>query len=129
MENISLGSKVVRIGEEAFSDCSGLTNFTSNANVPPTCGSQALDDINKWICTLYVPTEGIEQYKVADHWKDFFFIEELGIEDIVVDDDNADCPIEVYSIQGVKVRDSTDGLAPGTYIVKQGRSITKQVIQ
>ena len=129
MENISLGSNIVRIGEEAFSDCSGLINFTSNAGVPPTCGSQALDDINKWKCTLYVPTESIEQYKVADHWKDFFFIEELGIEDIVVDDDNADCPIEVYSIQGVKVGDSTDGLAPGTYIVKQGRSITKQVIQ
>lgn len=46
-----------------------------------------------------------------------------------MDDDNADCPIEVYSIQGVKVGDSTDGLAPGTYIVKQGRSVTKQVIQ
>lgn len=83
-------------------------------------------------CTLYVPAESIELYRTISPWKEFKNIKatnNAGIEDIVVDDDNADCPVEVYSIQGVKVGDSTDGLAPGTYIVKQGRSITKQVIQ
>ena len=125
LEYFLVGNQVESIGQEAFSDCTGLTSFTSNAPVPPTCGNQALDDINKWECTLYVPAESIGQYKVADQWKDFFFIEESGIEDIVVDADTSDASVEYYNLQGIRVENPTTGV----YIRRQGSSTTKVSIK
>ena len=34
----------------------------------------------------------------------------------------------VFNLAGVKVGNSTEDLAPGTYVIKKGRSVTKQVI-
>jgi hypothetical protein len=72
----AFGSQVVDIGEEAFSDCAAVIEITSKAATPPVCGSQALDDINKWECKLYVPKDKLSAYQAADQWKDFFFSEE-----------------------------------------------------
>ena len=72
----AFGSQVVDIGEEAFSDCAAVIEITSKAATPPVCGAQALDDINKWECKLYVPKGKQSAYQAADQWKDFFFSEE-----------------------------------------------------
>lgn len=72
----AFGSHVQTIGKEAFSDCTAVTEISSKASVPPICNEQALDDINKWECKLYVPKGCMEVYKAADQWKDFFFTEE-----------------------------------------------------
>ena len=77
LEGFSFGSSMETIGEEAFSDCTNLTSITSHAAVPPTCGTQALDDINKWECVLGVPLGNAEAYYAADQWKEFFFIEDV----------------------------------------------------
>ena len=137
LEYFSVGSMVESIGEEAFSDCIGLTSFTTDALTPPTCGNQALDDINKWECTLYVPMESRELYSAADQWKEFFFIS--GIDDIIVDNDgngndngtnnggsidDAE-PVEYYNLQGIRVENPTTGV----YIRRQGSSTTKVSIK
>lgn len=75
MTSFKFGKELRSIGADAFSDCTALTSFTSDAINPPTCGSQALDDINKWECILHVPAESIEAYKTADQWKNFLKIE------------------------------------------------------
>lgn len=72
----TFGSKLENIGQEAFSDCTDLVQITSKAKSAPTCGSQALEDINKWECKLYVPNGYLAVYQTADQWKDFFFMEE-----------------------------------------------------
>ena len=72
----TFGSEVKTIGQEAFSDCSAVTEITSRAITPPTCGNQALDDINKWECKLYVPKGHLADYQAAEQWKEFFFVEE-----------------------------------------------------
>ena len=72
----TFGSEVKTIGQEAFSDCSAVTEITSRAITPPTCGNQALDDINKWECKLYVPKGHLADYQAAEQWKEFFFAEE-----------------------------------------------------
>lgn len=77
LDYFSAGYNVESIGAEAFSDCTGLTKYYSYSVVPPTCGNQALDDINKWECTLYVPSESSDEYKAAAQWKDFFFVDEM----------------------------------------------------
>ena len=76
LDYFSFGSSVKTIGKEAFSDCTAMTRLISKATTPPTCGSQALDDINKWECTLVVPRDYTTAYQQADQWKEFFFIEE-----------------------------------------------------
>lgn len=147
LKTYSSGSKVESIGAEAFSDCTALTSFTSCAAVPPTCGTQALDDINKWECTLHVPSESIDDYQTAPQWKEFFYIDEAsGIEDIAVDNSQATVKIEkdgfylegttpvhvsVFSIDGktclssVVAPHQTITLPSGLYIVKLGNKTMK----
>ena len=76
LKSLSFGSHLETIGKEAFSDCSSVTKIQSKTAVPPACGSQALDDFNKWSCTLYVPNGCKAAYQSADQWKEFFYIEE-----------------------------------------------------
>ncbi|MDE7509598.1 MAG: leucine-rich repeat domain-containing protein, partial [Muribaculaceae bacterium] len=75
MESFVVGNSITKIGENAFSDCTALKDFTTEAVNPPYCGSQALQDIDKWKCKLYVPDESIDLYQTANQWKDFLFIE------------------------------------------------------
>ena len=70
------GAKVTSIGKEAFSDCNAMKEIVSKAVIPPVCESQAMDDINKWECKLYVPKGYLSAYQTANQWKDFFFMEE-----------------------------------------------------
>ena len=73
-----LGSKVTRIGQEAFSDCTAVTEIISKSLTPPLCEDQALDDINKWKCMLYIPIGCSTTYQDTNQWKDFFFLLILG---------------------------------------------------
>ena len=128
-----VGSNVKTIGKEAFSDCTAMTKLITTAPVPPTCGSQALDDINKWTCELFVNKESIDQYKAAEQWKEFFFISEYdGVDDVSVD--TPDALYEVYNLQGVRVGSgmreaevTADTLPHGVYILvsPQGRKKLK----
>ena len=128
-----VGSNVKTIGKEAFSDCTAMTKLITTAPVPPTCGSQALDDINKWTCKLFVNKESIDQYKAAEQWKEFFFISEYdGVDDVSVD--TPDALYEVYNLQGVRVGSgmreaevTADNLPHGVYILvsPQGRKKLK----
>lgn len=110
MTSFASGSKVESIGQEAFSDCTGLTSFTSLAAVPPTCGNQALDDINKWECVLHVPAESIDDYQAAEQWKEFFFMEETqGVDDVMTDAAAGEI-VGYYNLQGIRSDEPWEGL-------------------
>lgn len=71
---------------------------------------------------MYVPAESIGDYKAAAQWKDFYFIGEFGVEDVMIDEtDNPNQLIEVYNLNGIKVGNTVDGLPAGIYIIKQGK--------
>ena len=72
----AFGSQLATIGQEAFSDCVSIVEIISKAQNPPVCGSQALDDVNKWECKLYVPHGCAAAYEAADQWKEFLYKEE-----------------------------------------------------
>ena len=76
LKYFTFGSQLENIGQEAFSDCTALVQITSRAKRAPACGSQALEDINKWECKLNVPKGYLSVYQAADQWKDFFYMEE-----------------------------------------------------
>ncbi|MBR4264112.1 MAG: leucine-rich repeat protein [Paludibacteraceae bacterium] len=76
IDYFSFGSQVQTIGAEAFSDCVAMTRLYSYSLQPPTCGTSALEDIDKWNCTLYIPKGTTSAYAAANQWQDFFFVEE-----------------------------------------------------
>ena len=128
LKNFTFGSGLQSIGQEAFSDCINITQISSEAVVPPTCDINALDDINKWNCKLFVPKANINAYKQAPQWKEFFFIESTtGITNTVY---NKAGLADVYTIDGTKrlskaSTDEINALPKGVYIVNGKKIIIK----
>ena len=128
LKNFTFGSGLQSIGREAFSDCINITQISSKAVVPPTCDINALDDINKWNCKLFVPKTNINAYKQAPQWKEFFFIESTtGITNTVY---NKAGLADVYTIDGTKrlskaSTDEINALPKGVYIVNGKKIIIK----
>ena len=131
LEDFTFGSSLDSIGKEAFSDCTAMTRLVSRTAIPPVCGPQALDDINKWTCKLYVPDASIDAYKAADQWKEFFFI----TTDIAHAVEDGGSPadrilsgrVQVFDLSGRQVKEARNansidevlgGLTPGTYILR-----------
>lgn len=138
LESFTFGNSLATIGNEAFSDCTAMVRLVSKTEVPPVCGSQALDDINKWTCELFVPQNSLEAYKTAEQWKEFFFItgEEPGGIDIAAKEEISvisrngyieitgveNQEVNVYNLSGQLVYSGTETIinvpTKGIYIVK-----------
>ena len=131
LTDFTFGSSLDSIGKEAFSDCTAMTRLVSRTAEPPVCGPQALDDINKWTCKLYVPDASIDAYKAADQWKEFFFI----TTDIAHAVEDGGCSadrilsgrVQVFDLSGRQVKEARNansidevlnGLPSGTYILR-----------
>lgn len=109
----------------AFSGCWGLTKLISNAATSPTCGSQALDDINKWTCTLQVPDSSVSLYQAAPQWKEFFFIEDIPTGISTVKTGSTPLHEDVYGIDGR----SRQTIQRGINIIRSSDGTTKKVLQ
>ena len=140
LEDFTFGSSLDSIGEEAFSDCTAMTRLVSRTAEPPRCGPQALDDINKWTCKLYVPDASIDAYKAADQWKEFFFI----TTDIAHAVEDGGCSadrilsgrVQVFDLSGRQVKEARkassidevlNGLPSGTYILRGSGAAMKVI--
>ena len=114
IEYFSFGSAMQYIGQEAFSDCTAMTKLISHAMTPPVCGSQALDDISKWECTLSVPKGTVSSYQQAAQWKEFLFIDSLA----VMGDCNGDDAVTMADANAVVnyfLAKGTDGFVEGNF--------------
>ena len=133
LTSVTIGNSVTSIGEIAFYGCSGLTKLVSLAVKPPSCGYEALRDIDKTACRLFVPEESVNKYKTADQWEEFLYISEYdGVDDVSIG--TPDAVYEVYNLQGVRVGSgmheaeiNADVLSHGVYILvsPQGRKKVK----
>ena len=129
LDKFEFGFSVDSIGKEAFSDCTAMTKLVSHAITPPICGANALDDINKWACTLSVPQGYTATYQQADQWKDFFFINDdvdiTGIENIIATDTD---DVTVYTLNGIKQtmkKNELKSLPKGIYIINGKKILIK----
>lgn len=129
IENLNIPKDVTEIGKEAFSGCKNLVNVRYLANDP-------IEGLSNWFpttvysnATLILGPEAIEKARTIEPWKNFAKIEcTSGIEEAEIDAD-ADMPIEIFNINGLKVGNNTDGLVPGIYIKRQGNKTEKVFVR
>lgn len=131
LESFEIPSSVTSIGNAAFYNCKGLQKITAFPVIPPAYyygeydsddSSYVFEGVDKKTCILVVPDESLALYKNADIWRDFFNIQSSGIEDVVMDSENA-TPI-YYDLGGRVIASPQNGI----YIKKQGRKSTKVFI-
>lgn len=117
--SITLPESVMSIGEAAFSYCDNLTSITTCAVTPPSCGPWTFELVNTSI-PIYVPTNAIADYQVANEWKDFTNF--IGVESGI---DNPQFALSnsrlIYDLHGRCI----DSLAKGIYIVG-GRKVIRK---
>ena len=125
---VTIGNSVTNIDEEAFYDCTGLTEIVSLASIPPVCNAGVFENVDKSLCTLKVPKGSKDDYRQADGWKEFPNIEEVdvtGIETVAAESmSNADIT-DIYDLNGRR----RDALQPGVNIVKMSDGTTQKVIK
>lgn len=130
--SVTLPSTVDYIGLEAMSSCSGLRTLTVDAQVPPLVARESFAEETFASAALNVPGEALEEYLNDEVWKLFGTINGASsIEDVESDFSTVDNygESEVFTISGVKVGTSPDGLVPGIYIVRRGDTVKKVVIR
>ena len=103
--SITLPGSVSSIGQEAFSGCTGLTEITCKAAVPPICEADCFLGVGQRDCKLYVPEVSVEVYRNAPVWQDFDIIatDFSGIEEIRVDEELDEPQSPLYDLQGRRV--------------------------
>ena len=71
LSSITIPNSVTHIGEYAFEECRGLISITCLAVEPPRMGINVFYNVNCSSIPLYVPEESIEEYRLADQWREF----------------------------------------------------------
>ncbi len=125
LTSVTIGNSVASIGYLAFKDCTALVKLVSLNTTPPTCGDNALRDIDKEKSTLYVPKNSLEAYKAADQWKDFNNMEEMEDTGVSLPGSNGNNKVvKRYDTNGRM----TDKPFKGLNILKMGDGTVKKVM-
>ena len=140
------------LGKDAFSACNNLKAIYCMTTEPPAAPDEAFSKYDDVL--LYVPVGARSKYENAPNcWWRFLDIIETdfegldaifkadyvdneqpdGVEGIFDDKANSDidlsAPLEVYTLNGVRISKTIDNLAPGLYIARQGNRSKKIVIK
>lgn len=129
MEAVYIPGSVTSIGDFAFAECGNLTAVQYATEDPLEFNNNIFDDVAYSSATLYIPEGVAEKCRQLDPWKNFKSLQQYeGLDDILADDE-MEAPCEVFNLSGVKIGDSTEGLEPGLYIVRQGSSAKKIMVK
>ena len=146
MTELTLPNSVRSIGDYAFVDCSDLSKITSLAEIPPMCGREVFDGVNKTNCELIVPVISVTAYKQAEVWNEFSNISGFsGVEDAVADGNTIRVignqieisgdftSVEVYGINGALIYKGKDNVvtvpSAGIYLVHVAGKTRKIVVE
>lgn len=80
---------------------------------------------------LYVPEGAVERYSQICPWKYFDNIRAADFLSLceVSSDLYGDNPTEVYNLKGIKLGNTTEGLAPGIDILRKGKDVRKIMVE
>lgn len=133
---VALPESVSQIGTAAFGGCEDISMIVSQNAVPPILGEKVFDSAVERNALLLVPSISIVAYQEADGWKNFMNISEnpgldSGIDNIKGDSLNGD-DMEVFTLDGKRIYSGSRyerQLAPGIYIVRQGKTTAKLLVR
>ncbi len=77
IQEIVFATSVKTLYEQAFYNCANLISIYCYRERPCVVYGNTFDGVDKFDCTLYVPTASIDMYKAATGWRDFYFIEAI----------------------------------------------------
>ena len=131
-----LGENIRNIGDQAFYNCTELTSIYNYRRTPCKASDNAFEEVDKFACTLYVPTGSEDMYRAATAWKDFFTIQgfegQLAIDNILselaIQELLANPATQVFTLQGYNVTAQRENLPAGTYILRLGNKAIKTSI-
>ncbi|MDE6335721.1 MAG: leucine-rich repeat domain-containing protein, partial [Muribaculaceae bacterium] len=136
LTEITIPNSVTEIGKEAFGECIALTEVNYITAHPEVFDDSIFSEETYNNATLYVMEEGLELAAETVPWKYFKNIQAkdfgAGVEQIISNSNgeiDPNAPMEIYTLDGKSVSSSVDALAPGIYIVHQGKLIKKIVVK
>ena len=71
LTSVIIGNGIIANGMREFYDCSSLTSIYVKSEIPMPINWATFYNVDKTLCTLYVPKGSKKLYKEADYWKDF----------------------------------------------------------
>ena len=132
LTSIEIPSSVTSIGLEAFDGCTGLTSITSliPADALFEVDSYAFNNVNKNVCTLYVPVGSKSTYASTEGWNEFANIVELEPTEVTVNINQygsatycSEYALDFSEVEGLKAY-SAIGYKPSTQVVTLARVMT-----
>lgn len=112
MTSVTISSSVTSIKNQAFYGCKNLESVYSLNPTPPICEDSPFDGLSE-SATLYVPSEAVEAYKLAEGWKDFqniVGIDPTGIEDVKVMGESRKKENVIYDLSGRRLNQPKRGI-------------------
>lgn len=131
LESVIIPGGVTEIGKNAFAGCKSLSTVYYSANDPIKTTDPTFDsNIGSRNTTLFVPADAVEKCRKTLPWYYFTYIKAYDFSGIecAPSDTDGELFTEVFTINGVKVGVTTDGLPQGLYIVRQGNHVKKIVV-
>ena len=101
-------SNVYRIEDHAFANCKGLKKIACLTLTPPTCGNFVFDGVDKETCALFVPENGMWNYKNTYPWAEFLLINAATGVDAPVS--SIDFAKKIFNLNGVQLTEPQSGL-------------------
>lgn len=133
MTSVTLPGTIMEIGEKAFADCNNLTEINYNTDDPVEGEKNIFSNEVYSNATLYVKEEALDKVDHCAPWIYFDNVEvkdfPSGVEEIIYNPENGidpNAPIQIYNLSGQPIASSIANLAPGIYIVRQGK-VTKKI--
>ena len=146
LTELTLPNSVTSIVDYAFYGCSGLSKITSLAEIPPVCGREVFDRVNKTNCELIVLEGSVAAYTQAKGWKEFSNIRGFSGVEVTVAEGNTIraignqieisgdfTSVEVYGVNGVLIYKGKDNVvtvpSAGIYLVHVAGKTRKIVVE
>ena len=130
LKTLDLGKNLTEIDDNAFLGCNNITQITTRNTTPPANAVFSNDVYMD--ADVKVPYNTLEIYKSETNWRNFWNISEMdfsGIDGVI--NDGAETVVDVYNLQGVRVRkgvkrnEAIQDLPQGIYIINGEKILVK----
>jgi len=101
LTSVIIGNGITTNGMREFYDCNSLTSIYVKREIPMPINWATFYNVDKTLCTLYVPKGSKKLYEEADYWKDF--------DNIIECEESEEPDTDVSTLDNVIYMDKSEG--------------------